>query len=121
MYGSSQPVRVLIIDDDQDDFIITSEHIKSIDSGNFVIEWCYAYKDAMEHIIKKNFDIYFVDYRLGIKTGLDLLKEALEAHCEEPIILLTGKGNPLIDRQAMQMGAVDYLIKSDLNAEKIER
>jgi PAS domain S-box-containing protein len=41
--------------------------------------------------------------------------------CEEPIILLTGKGNSAIDKQAMEYGAVDYLIKSDLTTEKLER
>ncbi|MFZ6008960.1 MAG: ATP-binding protein [Bacteroidota bacterium] len=121
MYNGSKPVRVLIVDDDEDDFIITSDCIKSIPSGDFIIEWCYTYNDALKNILHHNFDIYLVDYRLGIKTGLDLLKEAVGAGCEEPIVLLTGKGNPSIDKQAMQMGAVDYLVKSDLNAEKLER
>jgi ActR/RegA family two-component response regulator len=35
--------------------------------------------------------------------------------------LLTGNGSYAIDKEAMQHGAVDYLVKSDLNTEKIER
>jgi PAS domain-containing protein len=42
-------------------------------------------------------------------------------NCEEPIILLTGKGNTNIDKQAMEMGAVDYLVKGELTTEKLER
>jgi PAS domain S-box-containing protein len=41
--------------------------------------------------------------------------------CEEPIVLLTGKGNREIDIEAMQIGATDYLVKTDLNADKLER
>ena len=41
--------------------------------------------------------------------------------CDSPIVLLTGKGNKAIDIKAMQSGATDYLVKSDLNAEKLER
>ena len=41
--------------------------------------------------------------------------------CEEPIVLLTGKGNREIDIMAMQSGATDYLVKSELNTEKLER
>jgi len=41
--------------------------------------------------------------------------------CEEPIVLLTGKGNREIDILAMQSGATDYLVKSELNTEKLER
>jgi PAS domain S-box-containing protein len=121
MVSTSQPVRILIIDDDEDDFILTSGFINSIQDRTFDIQWCYNYKTALEHIAFKKFHLYFVDYRLGAKTGIDLLAEAMRMNCEEPIILLTGKGNSAIDKQAMQMGAVDYLIKSELTAEKLER
>lgn len=121
MVNSSQRVRILIIDDDEDDFILTSGFINSIEDWSFGIEWCYNYKAALEAIAAKRFDLYFVDYRLGAKTGIDLLGEAMKMNCEEPIILLTGKGNSAIDKQAMQMGAVDYLIKSELTSEKLER
>ncbi len=121
MNATSQPVRILIIDDDEDDFILTSGFINSIEDRTFDIQWCYNYNKALEQIASKHFHLYFVDYRLGAKTGIDLLGEAMAMNCEEPIILLTGKGNSAIDKQAMQMGAVDYLIKSELTAEKIER
>lgn len=121
MVSTSQPVRILIIDDDEDDFILTSGFINSIEDRTFDIQWCYNYKTALEHIASKRFHLYFVDYRLGAKTGIDLLYEAMNMNCEEPIILLTGKGNSAIDKQAMQMGAVDYLIKSELTPEKLER
>ena len=68
-----------------------------------------------------DYNLYFVDYRLGAKSGVDLLKEALQNGCEEPIILLTGKGNYEVDIEAMQLGAVDYLVKTDLSVEKMER
>src|SRR5690606_36859401 len=121
MVNSSQLVRILIIDDDEDDFILTSGFINSIEDRSFEIQWCYSYKSALEHLASKKFDLYFVDYRLGAKTGIDLLAEAMKMNCEEPIILLTGKGNSAIDKQAMQMGAVDYLVKSELTPEKLER
>jgi PAS domain S-box-containing protein len=122
MYTSAQPVRILIIDDDEDDFILTSTLIESIEDRTFDIQWCYNYKKAIEIIDRKEFDLYFVDYRLGAKTGIDLLREACcDNRCEEPIILLTGKGNSSIDKEAMELGAVDYLVKSDLTTEKLER
>ena len=121
MFDPSHTVRILIIDDDEDDFILTSGYLKEIQDRSLDIQWCYSYKTALHHIASKAFDLYFVDYRLGAKTGIDLLKEALEMNCEEPIILLTGKGNSNIDKQAMQMGAVDYLVKAELTTEKLER
>jgi PAS domain S-box-containing protein len=118
---SNHTIRVLIVDDDEDDFFITSDLIRQIPDNNFKIDWCYNYNQALKSVFAGGYDIYFVDYRLGIKTGLDLLKEACENGCEEPIVLLTGKGNKVIDVEAMQIGATDYLIKSELSVEKLER
>jgi PAS domain S-box-containing protein len=118
---ADKPTRILIIDDDEDDYFITSEYLRQIEGHNMSIHWCYKFGDAIDHARSRNFDIYFVDYRLGAKTGLDFLKEAIRLGCEEPIILLTGKGNKEIDIEAMQVGATDYLIKTDLNADKLER
>lgn len=114
-------IRILIVDDDEDDFFITSEYIKSIPNYEFVIEWCYKYSEALERICNKEFDLSFIDYHLGAKTGLDLIKQAMKSNCEEPFILLTGKGNKNIDVEAMQAGAVDYLVKSEIDTEKLER
>ncbi|MEO8582786.1 MAG: response regulator, partial [Flavitalea sp.] len=112
---------ILIVDDDEDDFFITSEYIKKINDRNFKIDWCYKYKDAVNHIKNHHYDLYFIDYYLGARTGLDLISEAVSMQCEEPMVLLTGKGNQSIDRDAMQAGAMDYLVKSDLTVEKVER
>ncbi len=121
MGAQQKKVRILIVDDDQDDFIITSEYIKHIAGAFYEINWCPKYSDALQQMIEHNYDLYLVDYRLGAKSGVDLLKEALENNCEEPIILLTGKGNYNVDIEAMQLGAVDYLIKTELSIEKMER
>src|SRR5215217_6609289 len=114
-------VRILIIDDDEDDFFITSEYLKQIQEYQLQVDWCYKYNDAIQHLKERKYNIYFVDYRLGARTGLDFLKEAVRWQVEEPIVLLTGKGNKDVDIEAMQMGATDYLIKTELNTDKLER
>ncbi len=121
MSAEDQVIKLLIVDDDEDDFFITSEYIKNIKSNKFQLEWCYRYDDALKYISNRSFNIYLIDYHLGAKTGLDLIKEAVNNNWEQPFILLTGKGNQQIDIEAMQAGAMDYLIKSELDTEKLER
>lgn len=113
--------RILIVDDDKDDFFITSEHIKKIPRINVQIDWCDDYETALSHIAERAYDIYFVDYLLGAKSGVELLRDALKMNCEEPIVMLTGKGRRLLDIEAMESGAVDFLVKSEINTEKVER
>src|SRR5450432_3911659 len=121
MTSENLPVKILIIDDDEEDFFLTCQYIKKIRGKEFIIDWCYRYKEALDAIVEAKYDIYFIDYYLGARTGLELLKEALEQNCEQPLILLTGMGNQKIDLEAMQAGAYDYLVKLELNTEKIER
>ena len=121
MQQQKLPYRILIIDDDEDDFFITSEFIKKISGQKFTISWCPTYAEGLKKMQEHQFDIYFVDYYLGAKTGLELLREAIRMNCEEPIVLLTGRGNRELDMESMQSGAYDYLVKAELNSEKIER
>ncbi len=117
----SNTLKILIVDDDDDDFLITSDLIKRAPGIKATTEWCNKHDKALQHMASREYDLYFVDYRLGAKSGIDLLKAAMEQHCEEPIILLTGKGSYNIDKEATETGATDYLVKSELTAEKIER
>jgi PAS domain S-box-containing protein len=114
-------LKVLIIDDDEDDFFITSQYLQEIGTMNISCTWSYNIKDAQERLKSNEYDLYFLDYRLGAKTGLELLREAIENGSYKPIILLTGKGTVEIDKQAVENGAYDYLIKSELTSEKLER
>lgn len=114
-------IRVLIVDDDEDDFFLTSDYINDIQGKKFDIDWAKNFDNAVEKIISYEYDICFFDFLLGAKTGLDLLKRAIQDGCQSPIILLTGKGDQKIDMEAMRLGAVDYLIKNELDPEKLER
>lgn len=117
----SSVIKILIVDDDEDDFLITSEYIRHIGHSNYAIEWCSNFDTAFHSMITCAYSLYFVDYRLGVKTGIELLKKAIAYGCEDPIILLTGKGNYEVDKEAIAFGAVDYLVKGDITMEKMER
>jgi PAS domain S-box-containing protein len=121
MLPSHSTTRILIVEDDEDDFLIIEACIKDIPDKEFHIDWCYDYEDALQRIRAKRYDIYFVDYLLGAKTGLELLQEAIGMGCEEPLVLLTGIGNREVDIQAMTIGAADFLVKSEITTEKLER
>ncbi|HEX2683152.1 MAG TPA: ATP-binding protein [Ferruginibacter sp.] len=114
-------IKILIIDDDEDDFLITKQYIDHIQEQEFIIDPCFKYSEAEQKICEGKYDLYFVDYRLGAKTGLELIQESIAKNCEEPFILLTGNGNHKLDLMAMESGAVDYLVKGELSSEKLER
>lgn len=114
-------VHVLVIDDDEDDFLMLKDLLKEIDSTKFKLEWSQSYEMGKQTLLKEIHDICFLDYRLGIRTGLDLLKEAIAEDCKTPVILLTGYGEHEVDLEAMRVGAVDYLVKDKISSAVLER
>ncbi|MFQ5813551.1 MAG: ATP-binding protein [Anaerolineae bacterium] len=117
----NRPIRVLLVDDDEDDYIITRDLLSEIEGGGYDLEWVAAYDVAVEAIGHNQHDVYLIDYRLGERNGLELLREALRDGCKAPMILLTGQGDREVDIEAMEAGAADYLVKGQIDAPLLER
>ncbi|MEZ4900965.1 MAG: PAS domain S-box protein [Spirosomataceae bacterium] len=117
----NEPIRLLIVDVDEDDFFLTSEYLHEIDHKVFAITWANSYEQGLVQLNQTTFDLCFFDFLLGAKTGLDLLKTVIVNGVICPIVLLTGKGDQQVVVEAMRLGAVDYLVKSELDAEKLDR
>jgi len=118
---NNDPVKVLLVDDDEDDYILTQGWFTEIEGIRFEVEWVASYEAALKAIAKNQHDVYLFDYRLGERNGLELLQEAVANGCKAPIILLTGQGDHEVDIEAMNAGAADYLEKDKLGAPLLER
>ncbi len=114
-------IEVLLVDDDEDDFILTCAYFNDLTNWKFKLDWCSTYEQAIHSLETCKHDIYIFDYLLGSKNGIDLIGEALALDCQEPIILLTGKGDEQIAIDALGVGAADYLVKSELEPTILER
>ncbi|MEO6230654.1 MAG: ATP-binding protein [Ferruginibacter sp.] len=121
MSDNLQKLNVLVVEDDEDDFILFCDYFKNIAAWKFEIKWIQRYNDAIEELCNNSYTLCFCDYRLGAKNGVELIKDVLAKNTSTPIILLTGKGNYNIDIEATKAGAFDYLIKADLDEDKLER
>ena len=117
----SLPIRVLLVDDDRDDYQLTRELLEEIPGGRYLLDWVSTYEAGLAAISECVHDVYLIDYRLGAKTGLELLREAQERGYSNPMILLTGQGELEVDREATLARAADYLEKSRLDSTLLER
>jgi len=114
-------IRILLVEDDEDDYVITRDLLSDIDSVRYDLKWVMTYDAALEEMGRNQYDVFLFDYRLGERTGLDLLREVTHNGCNIPAVLLTGQGGKEIDLEAMKAGAMDYLVKGKTDSTLLER
>ncbi|MEZ5934000.1 MAG: EAL domain-containing protein [Alphaproteobacteria bacterium] len=114
-------MRILLIEDDEDDYFLTKELLSDVFGRQLALEWVSAWQPALERVLEGRHDVVVVDYRLGARNGLELVREAVHLGCGMPFIVLTGEGNREIDLEAMHAGATDYLVKGEITAPLLDR
>ncbi|MEZ4670017.1 MAG: hybrid sensor histidine kinase/response regulator [Anaerolineae bacterium] len=117
---ATKPTRVLFVDDDAEDHVMLRDMIKAM-NGTYVLDWQADYDDALAQMKRQEHDVFIVDYLLGEKNGLQLIKEAFPDGCTLPIILLTARGRRDIDESALAMGVTEYFDKADIRLPLLER
>ncbi len=119
--AASAPIRVLVVDDDENDFFVVSRLLTRNTFAEYRLEWAASYAAGLDALERGGHDVAIVDYRLGMETGLELVRMAQAKNCGLPVILLTGHDSHEIDRESTRAGAADYLCKNGLTTGQLER
>lgn len=114
-------MHILFIDDDEDDFVLVRELLREIEGQRFEVDWVKDYDRGLAALLEDRHDACLVDFQLGLKDGIELIREARAGGCRLPVILLTGRGDHQIDVAAMEAGAADFLQKAHLTPDMLER
>lgn len=113
-------LRFLIVDDDKDDVLIIDELMEeSIGLSNYELDVAISCEEFFQKLQSNKYDLFLLDYRMDVSSGLDLLKILRKNYCEEPVIMLTGQGDQNTVVEALRLGATDYVHKNNLNAETL--
>lgn len=114
-------VRVLIIEDDEDDFVILKHFLTKIKTEDYDVHWCNDFDLAEAEILKDEHDIYLIDHFLGKGEGIEIIEKIRQRNILKPLILLTGAGNFMVDEKAMEKGASDFIVKKEIRSDTLER
>ena len=115
------PKKILLIDDDRLQFRLTQAHFNTFQDGVFELAWASTYEEGIEKLCSGDYAACLLDYQLGERDGLQLNREAVERGCRTPIVFLTAETAHRVDVEAMNAGALDYLVKGEITPRMIER
>jgi diguanylate cyclase (GGDEF)-like protein len=81
-----------------------------------------SFAEAKVQLQANQFDCVFLDYSLGDATGFDVIPE-VRHHRNEicPIIMVSTNGNQQLVVEAMREGVYDYITKSGMNKEQLQK
>lgn len=114
-------IKLLLIEDDEDDYVLTRHLLDEIAEGEYSLDWAASAAEGRAALARNEHDVCLMDYRLGNDDGLALLQGASELGFTGPVIMLTGQDDNALDISALKAGAVDYLVKSQLNGAHLAR
>lgn len=114
-------INILVIDDDEDDYLIVKSLLQEIAQAPLRLDWAANYSVGEQLLAENRHQVCLMDYQLGARDGIALLKAAPTLGFTGPIILLTGMHHAEVDMLALQAGAVDYLVKNGLTSEQLAR
>jgi two-component system, cell cycle sensor histidine kinase and response regulator CckA len=116
-------IRLLVVDDAVEHARMVTEFLRA--SGAWPdaeIQIAESYDQALAALITPPpFDLSVVDYMLGARDGLGLIRELKQRDIDTSVIVLTGQGAEDVAVEAMKAGAADYLSKANLTIEGLER
>ena len=106
-------IRLLLIEDNEDDALLTINHLKE-NGYELFYKIVFTHEDLKALLTNEIWDCIISDYAMPNFTGLDALDEFLKHNLDIPFILLSGTMGETLAVKAMKMGASDYIMKDHL-------
>ena len=109
----------LVIDDNPADVAILCCLLEEIEGWMIEVLICNNGGMGRAEALRCHVDLIFLDYLLGVETGLEVFHEIRKGGCTVPVIMLTGHGTEQVAVEAMKAGVSDYLVKGQITPDSL--
>ncbi len=113
--------RVLLIDEEEEAFHLFQGLLLQAGTGVYELTWTPSFEEGLAAIERCSHNVFLVSDRFEGHERFDLIRQAVDLGCTAPIILLTDVDDHLIERESINLGATDYLIKNQIDAASVAR
>lgn len=114
-------MRVLLIEDNEDDAILIQEMLAEKKDVGIVLEWVDRLSSGLTELVSGKVDLVLLDLSLPDSHGLETFETVQSCAQDVPIVVLTGLDDEAMANQAVRRGAQDYLVKGRLDSYLLAR
>jgi DNA-binding NtrC family response regulator len=100
--------KILIVDDEE---VVRLSHTRTLAGKHCVVEAVLNGMAALEAMEKQSYDLVLLDLRMPGMDGMSVLKAIKQNWPESEVIVITGYPEIETAKQAVRLGAYDYLAK----------
>lgn len=116
-----RPIRVLLIEDSPMVVELTRAMLDEAKGGEFLLECVDNLRAGIDRLSRRGVDVVLLDLTLPDSNGLDTFRR-LHAEAEDiPIVVYTSVDDEALSLAALDHGAADYLVKSEVNGNWLSR
>ena len=101
---------ILLVDDDDNYSSLVKDVLGFAD--NYFLDRAPNLHGMWSLLEHSTYDALLLDYSFPDGSGLEALRQLMERKIQVPVIIVTGRGDERVAAQAIQQGAIDYLVKS---------
>lgn len=104
----SEKTNILVVDDND---VVRLSHFRSLASAHCSVEAVGNGSDALHAMEQRAFDVVLLDLRMPGMDGMAVLKAIKERWPESEVVIITGYPTIETAKEAVRLGAYDYLAK----------
>jgi len=117
----SEQIQILLVEGDPIDSRRLLRMLRAAGRSKFRLRCAHKLGQAKRHLQNGRADVALVDLSLPDAHGLDVLVEAQRTAPSVPLVALSGTADDVLAAQALQLGAQDFLVKSEINPSQLAR
>ncbi len=99
---------ILIVDDEE---VVRMSHLRTLAGLHCHVEAAWNGQEALRAMERQPFDVILLDLRMPDLDGMSVLKIIKERWPESQVVIITGYPSIETAKEAVRLGAYDYLAK----------
>jgi phosphoserine phosphatase RsbU/P len=121
IFMDSKPIKVLLIEDDPDDYQILRRMLQKARGARFELHCAPTLAEGIQELESGAFDVVLLDLALPDSKGLETFYNLHAQFSGTPIIVLSGLDDENVAITAVHAGAQDYLVKGQIDTQLLTR